>query len=218
MEDMQTPEHLAVRVWLDASSRKLNLEGLERLESSLKAEVTATVKRYKEFNRQIPVRAQTSRYVTRSLADVRQERAQAHQYLQVVKPVLRWVRAYRTQFQLGRAIQKPYGLGEFLLSKALREAPKALWEPLSDKASWNFRNAATAVTCYQQTLAQTLIKDNPSLFSGLPGIQGALPTAYTVQARAAREKVVTARMQIVNKVKAANILTEDEMRTLLAMV
>ena len=218
MEDMQTPEHLAVRVWLDASARKLNVEGLAQLESSLKAEVTATVKRYKELNRQIPVRAQTSRYVTRSLADVRQERAQAHQYLQVVKPVLRWVRAYRTQLQLGRAIQKPYGLGEFLLSKALREAPKALWEPLSDKASWSARYAVTAVTCYQQTLAQTLIKDNPSLFSELPGIQGALPTTYTVRARAAREKVVTERMQIVNKVKAANILTKDEMRTLLAMV
>lgn len=218
MDDVQTPEHLAVRVWLDDLARRLNVEGLKQLESSLAAEVTATAKRYKEFNRQIPPRTRTSRYVTQSLAEVRQERAQAHQYLQVAKPVLRWVRTYRTQLQMGRAIQKPYGLGEFLLSKALGEAPQALWEPLSDKASWGARHTAEAVTAHQKTLAQTLIKGHPSLFSVLPAIPGRMPTTFSVRARAAREKVVSERMQIVNKVKDANILTEDEMRTLLAMV
>ena len=211
MEHLSSPEHQAVRSWLDDSARRLNEEGLKQLENVLAGEVASTVKRYHESDRAL-------RLGHPGYQGSISQRAQTHQYLQLARPVLRWIRLYRMHLRLGHPIQKPYALGEFLLSKALGEAPQSLWKPLGSDEAWSVRFAARAVTAHQQELARQLIENHPTLFSPMPAVSGKLPDEYTIRAKAAREKIVSERMQVINKVKKAGILTPDEMRILLSMV
>jgi hypothetical protein len=212
MEHVTNPEHVAVRAWLEDAANRLNDYGLEKLEAHLRAECAEEVKRFKNFQTKL-------RLGTREAYSLyREGRALSQQRMQVIKPTLRWVRAYRAQLRLNGKIFLPNALGILVLSKALQEAPQALWKPLNRDDAWAANRTAAAVTTHQRDVARSLIEANPALFSALPDLPARLPDEHTLWARTVRQKVVEARTRIIDKVRDANILDSEELRTLYAMI
>jgi hypothetical protein len=212
MEHVNNPEHMAVRTWLEDAATRLNDYGLEKLQAYLVAECATQLKRFKGCQARLRIG------VINDYSQQREGRAFSQQHLQILKPALRWVRAYRAQLKLSGKIAQPKALGAFVLSRALQEAPQSLWKPLNRDDAWAANRTAAAVTVYQRDVARELIKANPALFSTLPELPARLPDEYELWAKARRQTMVEARTRIINKVRDAGILDSEELRTLYAMI
>jgi hypothetical protein len=212
MKHVNNPEHVAVRAWLEDAANRLNDFGLEKLQAHLVAECAAEVKRFKDCQTKLRLGA------ANDYSQQREGRALSQQHLQVIKPALRWVRSYRAQLRQSGKILLPIALGVFVLSKALQEAPQALWKPLNRDDAWAAHRTAAAVTAYQRDVARGLIAANPALFSPLPDLQTRLPDEHELWAKTKRREVVEARTRIIDKVRDANILDSEELRVLYAMI
>jgi hypothetical protein len=212
METITNPEHVAVRAWLDDAANRLGDYGLEKLEASLVLDYAAQLKLFKSCQSKLKLGTR---------ADYQQHlegRALSQQHLQIIRPALRWVRAYRAQLRLSGKILMPNALGVFMLSRALQEAPQALWKPLNRDDAWAAHRTAAAVTGYQRDVARGLIEANPALFPPLPDLSVRLPDEHELWAKTKRREVVESRTRIIDKVRDAGILDSEELRVLYAMI
>jgi hypothetical protein len=112
----------------------------------------------------------------------------------------------------------PNALGVFVLSKALQEAPQALWKPLNRDDAWAAHRTAAAVTIYQRDVARGLIEANPALFPPPPDLTVRLPDEHELWAKTKRREVVESRTRIIDKVRDAGILDSEELGVLYAMI
>jgi hypothetical protein len=209
MQQLHSPAHQVVQAWLEDAALRLCTADLKALAGHFTEACRAETKLFHTFE---------SAFRREGPRGDRREFATAQQRLQVFKPVLRMIRAYRSQLQVKGAVANPQALAAFVLSKALQEAPQALLKPVDRDTEHLTYQTAKAVTSHQKQLARDIISATPSLFPPLPSIDGKLPSEYDLRAREHRRKIVEARTKIIDKVRDAGILNADELTVLYGMI